>query len=151
MVPSTSGMSHFSGRNGLALLADPSDAGVLYVLGGQDQYQAALGDVWRTMDGGTSWRSQTPGANEAFPARASHVALLNPDGSAMFILGGADVSGMELNDVWVSADEGANWSRRASFGGARRNFGAVFDASGELVVFGGTPFTPAVSSAMCLA
>jgi hypothetical protein len=142
------GESRWTGRQGFSLVAEHLVAGKLYLINGWAN-GITLQDVWKSENGGVSWTPQTLVA--PFPGRKYHATVFYPDDTAMLVLGGLNASGATLNDVWASTDKGQTWSQRASFPGARSNFGAVIDGSGSLMLVGGIPFSTSVQAASCVA
>lgn len=141
-------LQRYPGRHGFGLMPKHGTSGELFIIGGRSPQERALGDIWHTMDKGATWNPVL--ADAAFPARAFHAAVMHPDDTAMYVLGGVDANGSNLNDVWVSTDLGKNWKQRASLVGPRRGLSAIVDTSGELLVVGGEPATASISSATCI-
>eukprot|EP00931_Biecheleriopsis_adriatica_P049365 TRINITY_DN28560_c0_g1_i3.p1 TRINITY_DN28560_c0_g1~~TRINITY_DN28560_c0_g1_i3.p1 ORF type:complete len:174 (-),score=18.52 TRINITY_DN28560_c0_g1_i3:207-728(-) len=150
-VIATPGLPQWAARHAHSLLAERAGAieSALYIIAGSGLGGVPLSDVWRSVDGGSSWYPQNMTA--AFPPRAHHAAVVSPDDSAMAVLGGLDSSQTPMNDVWVSLDSGVTWSQRAGLPSAVYGMGAIVDTYGAILVIGGTPYSPSVSAAACLA
>jgi hypothetical protein len=103
----------------------------MWVTGGQLN-GIGFGDAWHSADGVT-W---TRAALGAFPARAGHGALVDPDNGRLYVIGGYSTV-HRVNDVWSTAD-GVTWQQDTASTNfsPRENFGALFYA-GRMWVIGG--------------
>ena len=97
--------TQFSRRNSHAAVVLNNE---LYLIGGHDGTNA-LNDVWKSTDGKSWTREDTPSPpSTQFSRRNSHAAVaLN---NALYLIGGYDGTNL-LNDVWKSSDAGASWTR----------------------------------------
>jgi hypothetical protein len=77
----------------------------IIVAAGRDSNDKLSNNVWSTMDG-LSWTLLTTNV-AAFSPREG-VSLFNYDNN-LFIIGGIDNSGIALNDICYSKDQGINW------------------------------------------
>jgi len=150
--------TYWDGRAGLSAVASN---GFLFVMGGSVNDDIAVigpggtpriyySDVWRSDDNGKTWTeilSSAPWSNRA------GAVVLDKD-NEIYLLGGEygftcefDDSGMPsnpaecppyLNDVWKSADNGANWTELTSAAPWSKRPGHQCEVvQGEIVCFGG--------------
>ena len=80
----------------------------LYVIGGFDEHNKGLNDVWRTADG-INWMDITSYgsvSNRVWCGRSNHQVVVH--GDQLFVIGGYDEDGGVLNDVWMSSN-GLKW------------------------------------------
>ena len=109
----------------------------LTIATGRDVRNNLSNKAWSTMDG-LSWASLT-NDGEAFSAREG--AAVSYYDNSFFVVGGIDDSGNALNDVFVSKDQGINWSDTAYVMPEEftpRGFSSVIiDENGYMLLFGG--------------
>ena len=88
-------------RSGLRLVSFKEE---LYVIAGEVGFtpDTQLGDIWRSADGGVSWKLVT--ASPGFSPRSGHGVVVHPSGSALILVAGWP----ELHDMWMSAN-GTSW------------------------------------------
>lgn len=98
-------------------------------------------DVWRSVDNGIRWIQVTSNA-EWSPRSYPSVGLM-PDGSIL-LMGGLGNSGIGLNDVWSSTDEGATWKLVTPDAGWPGRYGQsmVVMPDGSIVIIGGLSYIP---------
>ena len=78
----------------------------IYVMGGSGAGGAASNDVWKSTDGGETWRQAAKtDAGSRFPAVYTHSSAAV--GSDIYVIGG--YRGDQINDVWKSSDGGETW------------------------------------------
>lgn len=97
--------------------------GTIYLMGGTDG-SSVFNDIWVSIDG-VNWAELLPAAD--WPARAFAASYVFPAGGylpAIWIVGGADVSGNGINDAWYSTDGGKNWAQT----GANFDVGGIYAA-----------------------
>jgi len=116
--------SHF----GFTVLEDGSVlvAGGAAPAGEDDAKRAAYADVWRGVKvegrGWVSWERMTSKAG--WSARWGHAMVAV--GSTVVLVGGREGdTGKLLREVWVSADNGATWTKRSDFPGEARMLHAM--------------------------
>ena len=122
-----------------------SATGTVLLMGGQQGNVGGTGgflnDVWAGGTDGTSWSRQSGQA--PWPARAEHLVILVPvdailNVELLYVIGG-EVSAGQVNDVWVSSDDGVTWAvvtLNAPWP-ARWGHSGVATSDGVLVVLGG--------------
>jgi PKD repeat protein/photosystem II stability/assembly factor-like uncharacterized protein len=110
--------------------------GSIVLMGGRESTGAFLNDVWRSTDNGATWTRMIEHTGWSPRFSLSSVAL--SDGS-IIIMGGWDRSGVFLNDVWKSTDNGATWSRIVEHAGWSPRFvhSSVAMPDGSIVLMGG--------------
>lgn len=85
------------------------DDGHIYIVGGQGIFgTGGINDVWKSVDGGSSWQVVTLAA--PWTARHSHAFARLPGGTRpgrLYLAGGDD--GRRMHDVWFSDDNGTTW------------------------------------------
>jgi len=113
-----------------------SASGQLVLYGGQDNTEAALGDLWLTRDDGTWRRLPDPAL------RARRLFAVAEMGSHAWIFGGAGKDSDPLDDLWRVDRETLAFERVATPGRrppARSAGTLISDAErGRLLLFGGT-------------
>ncbi len=86
-------------------------------------------EVWSTADG-FDWIRET---ENAFPGRAGQKGVVFND--VMYIVGGEDIAGAKLSEIWASTN-GRDWNRTdPSFGGRNAHSATVYN--GKVWVIGG--------------
>jgi len=112
-----------------------SDGSVL-LMGGSGPGSQLLNDVWRTQDGGRTWKELLESA--PWPARRGHGSAALPDG-AVILLGGLGPTHALLSDVWRSVDGGFTWERltHGAPWAARVDPGVASPVGGALLLLGG--------------
>jgi hypothetical protein len=96
-------------------------------------------DVYRSRNGGTSWRLQT--SNGGWTKRANHSAVSLPNGNIIIMGGFNDLTNPPqfYNDVWQSVDYGKTWTQvtaNASWS-PRCYHSSVVLPDGSIVIMGG--------------
>ena len=106
----------------------------IYVVGGRLTGGNTDNNVWRSSNG-SAWSQVTTSTGDNFTKRRSHTAAAL-DG-VLYVIGGVDTT--YRNDVWESADNGANWTTVAANQQAlgRAGHGSVV-LNGALYVIGGS-------------
>src|SRR5208283_539539 len=106
-------------------------------------------DVWRSVDNGIRWTQVTSNA-EWGPRSYPSVGLL-PDGTIV-LMGGLGNSGIGLNDVWSSSDEGATWKLVTPDAGWPGRYGQSMAVmpDGSIVIMGGLSYIPPYNSTVLL-
>ena len=131
-MPETFPVSGFGGYNFEAMY-NPR----LFIATGRDINNNLSNAAWSTMDG-LSWASLT-NDKETFSAREG--AAVSYYDNCFFLIGGVDDSGNALSDVYISKDQGVNWSDTAyvmheDF--TPRGFSSVIiDENDYMLLFGG--------------
>jgi len=94
--------------------------------------------VWRSQDQGSTWTKIKEHNESDWQTRAGGGATVLPNGHIIYAGGEGQISG-NLNDVWMSADEGVSWTRQnASAGWAPRMYpGLVALSNGKLILSSG--------------
>ena len=84
--------------------------GAIYIMGGEGT-GANLNDVWKSDDGGRTWREVTQPSSPRFDMRQNHSSVVLGEGDAaeLYVIGGQGSGSTRFNDVWKSADGGI-WS-----------------------------------------
>ena len=104
----------------------------IFVLGGYDNNNNVLNDVWFSVDG-KNWVLETDDA--VWARRRQHQALSH--NGRLYVLGGEDNNFSILNDAWSSAD-GKNWVLETDDAEwARRSSHQALSHNGRLYVLGG--------------
>lgn len=107
-----------------------SDGTFIHLAGGLDG-AGLTSQVWR-FDGSKWIRMAAPGA---FQPRKAHSMLSHA--GALYLLGGVDAAGRQLQDTWKSTDSGITWTLVSAAGfEPRSNFCAVSNGA-SLFVMGG--------------
>jgi len=110
--------------------------GNILLMGGYDSL-SLKNDVWQSSDSGVTWTliNDSPG----WVARWQFCSEVMPDGNVVLMGGGTDEGRTNLNDIWMSADEGRTWTQVNQHAGwsGRRGFGSAVLQDGTIVVFGG--------------
>jgi PKD repeat protein len=106
--------------------------GSIVIMGGLDNSDNLLNDVWRSTDIGASWLQQTGSAGWSPRSDFSSVAM--PDGSIV-VMGGTGLT----HDVWRSTDNGASWMQQTGSAGwsGRNEHSSVAMPDGSIVLMGG--------------
>jgi N-acetylneuraminic acid mutarotase len=109
--------------------------GTIVLTGGYNRTdRGAMGDVWSSADGGTTW--VLVNASPGWTPRAFHSTVVLADGS-MVLMGGSDENG-NRNDVWRSADGGKTWIQLPDAGwSARAGQSCVVMPDGSIILTGG--------------
>lgn len=110
----------------------------IWIAGGKDNGKNYLNDVWNSADGIT-WTQVT--TNSTFTGRFTHQVIVNND--QLFLVGGENADGVS-NELWVSENEGVDWTKvaqgdvRALPAGfkARKDF-SMFIQGGSVYIVGG--------------
>jgi len=120
----------WTARYGQSCVALPD--GSIVLMGGM-----GLHDVWRSPDNGSTWTEMTSSAPWS-PREFAGSAVL-PDGSVLLMGGVTGNNDNPMNDVWRSADKGANWTLMTGHAGwtPRADLSAVALPDGSVVVTGG--------------
>ena len=127
----------FSARSGHKLMVSGRD---LYVVSGDATLREILYDVWRSQDGGHTWRQMT-GMHRTFRQGAGNSSgraftVLN---SSIYVIGGSKAFTGNLNDVWWSLD-GETWTEirhRAGPKFSARRLHQVETVGQDIYVMGG--------------
>jgi PKD repeat protein len=108
--------------------------GSIVIMGGLDNSDNLLNDVWQSTDIGASWLQMKPNDGNGWPARSDFSSVALPDGSIV-VMGGTGLT----RDVWRSTDNGASWLlQTASAGWSGRNeHSSVAMPDGSIVLMGG--------------
>jgi len=109
-----------------------------WVLGGVDNTNSLLNDVWSTTDM-ENWQLET---NAPWSGRFGHSTVVFQD--KLWVIGGRDDTGV-LSDVW-SSEDGVNWIRVSEAAGFRERLShasVVYDD--KIWVFGGEHLTSSIS------
>lgn len=80
--------------------------GSIVLMGGYDG--SFRNDVWRSEDQVTTWTQLT--ADAPWTGRSGHDSVVFPDGNIV-LMGGKDGEDSYRNDVWLSTNKGANWTK----------------------------------------
>jgi len=109
--------------------------GSIVLMGGANG-SAYFNDVWRSTDKGVTWVQQT--ATAEWPKRFQHTSVALPDGSIVLI-GGTGMSGLPIDDVWRSTNNGTTWTQMTPSAGlsGRENTDTVVMPDGSIVLMGG--------------
>jgi hypothetical protein len=113
--------------------------GSIVLMGGENfRLSTRFNDVWRSVDQGATWTQMTAAA--PWTARSNHTSVALPDGSIV-LMGGyyRAETGIHLNDVWRSTDQGATWTQvtAAAEWTARSGHTSVALPDGSIVLMGG--------------
>ena len=95
-------------RSGFAALVSPWDALDVTVFGGSTLNFRCLNDIWRSTDGGLTWRCLAACAPWA-PRVDMGVCQLQ-DGTIV-LSGGDDWDNRFFSDIWISKDRGCSWQQ----------------------------------------
>ena len=122
-------------REGSASVALPD--GTILLMGGYGGFEGCYNDTWKSVDEGATW--VLVNASSGWAARAGHTSVVLPDGSIVLSGGRWVGSGVEYNDTWRSADNGATWTRMNASPGwaARDSHASVVLPDGSIVLSGG--------------
>ena len=114
----------------------PMPDGSIVILGGSGVSTMLANDVWRSTDKGSTWTQMTAAAEWSEREFLSSVSLL--DGSIV-MMGGSDIYGTMMNDVWRSTDKGATWTRLTdnAWWSPRYAHTSVATPDGTIVMMGG--------------
>lgn len=88
----------------------PDDS--IVMVGGFDQhlvYEAHLGDVWRSTDGGSNWTQLAPEDNWNLHGRGGHKMVALPNGT-IILTGGEGFAFDYEEETWASNNYGATWN-----------------------------------------
>ena len=126
--------AEWSGRIGHRCTVMPDKSIIL--MGGYDNDNNNLHDVWRSTDSGVTWSRVSESAG--WTERGLHSAVAMPDGS-LILMGGYDKSNNRLNDVWRSTDNGASWTLMNESAGwsDREGHTSVVMPDGSILLAGG--------------
>ena len=124
----------WSARIMFAAVALPD--GSIVVAGGVDSGYNRVKDVWRSTDGGVNWTQMS--SNAEWDVRNGHTMVALPNGN-IILMGGANGSSVEQNDVWVSTNNGTSWTQKTAAAGwtARVYLRAACNGS-KIVMCGGS-------------
>ena len=137
----------WSGRVYHSSVAMPD--GSIVLMGGEDNNNNLMNDVWRSTDNGATWTQMT--ASAGWSAREGHSSVTMPDGSIV-LMGGVNGEkrlgyGGGLDDVWRSTDNGATWMQMTASAGwsgrepngwsGRAYHSSVAMPDGSIVLMGG--------------
>lgn len=111
---STDGATWTQAVANAAFVARTDPAGVvhdnkMFIIGGRTSTNEFKNDVWYSTDGAT-WTEVTVAT--PFPGRARHKVISYDN--KLWLIGGESVDGAvttRYNDLWVSEDNGANWTK----------------------------------------
>jgi hypothetical protein len=92
-------------RSGFACCINPNDPSDISIFGGSTARFSCLSDVWRTTDGGVSWKHV---ANAPWSPRVDMACTQDSKG-VIYLAGGDDWDGNFFNDFWVSDNRGKSW------------------------------------------
>jgi hypothetical protein len=97
-----------------------------------------LGDTWAlSLDGAPAWTKLAP-VGSAPAKRHGHVAIYDPQGHRMIMVGGRNVSGSPFTDLWsLSLGDAPEWTHLAAGGagpGAMDHPSAVYDPKGGRLI-----------------
>jgi uncharacterized delta-60 repeat protein len=107
----------------------------IVLMGGYDNDNKYMNDVWRSTNNGATWTQMT--ASAGWSARAGHSSVVMVDGSIVLMGGDDGVIGLR-NDVWRSTDNGATWTQlTTSAGWAEESHNSVVMPDGSIVLMGG--------------
>ncbi len=131
--------------SGLSWLARASHTSVvmpdnsIILMGGENNNAGFMNDVWRSTDNGATWTEMSAGAG--WTARASLSSVMMPGSPDGIILMGGENSGIHMNDVWRSTDNGATWTEMKPKDiiewSARSGQSSVAMSDGSIVTDGG--------------
>jgi len=132
----------WAGRDGHATVID--SRGTIYVMGGRNGIgrTTLLSDVWRSTDGGKTWKEATPDA--PWRARDGLTAVIDSSGTIYLLIGA--YGSTPYNDVYQSSDGGATWTQTTTNSPWRSGQTAVIDSRGTIYVMGGAYGSTSFSS-----
>ena len=124
-------------------IAAATHKGNIYITGGAVPYSAANSedfainrDVWYSANG-ANWNQRNRAKNTLFDAgKYTTEHMMVSDGEKIYVMGGGNI-GRERNDVWVSSNNGQDWSRRNNAQWQPRLRGAATFFNGQIYVSGG--------------
>ena len=114
----------------------------IILLGGFDG-ESTVNDVWRSTNNGATWTQMKPNNYAGWLARDFHSSVAMQDGSIVLV-GGASMGIQNMNDVWLSTNNGTTWTKMPAedHGGAewsaREGHTTVAMPDGSIVLMGGT-------------
>ena len=127
----------WSERNSQSSVVMP-DGSIVLMGGGytSNTKNTDFNDVWQSTNDGALWTELTP--NAGWSARWGQSSVVMPDGSIV-LMGGCNVEGAIMNDVWRSTNNGASWIEMTTNAGwsARCSQNSVVMPDGSIVLIGG--------------
>ena len=132
--PQVNASSGWTGRDYHSSVVLPD--GSIVLMGGTGA--SIFNDVWRSTDKGVTWTRMTGLTGAEWSARYGHTSVALPDGSIV-LMGGWDIGGYPLNDVWLSTDNGATWTQQTAGAGWTTRYGhtSVVLPDSSIVLMGG--------------
>jgi hypothetical protein len=112
--------------------------GSIVLTGGRSEF-TNKNDTWQSKDNGATW--VLINASSGWPVRSGHSSVVMPDSRILLIGGKGDsISGdKNLNDVWMSTDNGATWSlvNASALTSGRHSHSCAVMPNGHLILTGG--------------
>ena len=106
----------------------------LVLMGGATGVSSVVNDVWLSIDLAVTWTQVTDSA--AFSARAGHAVAVEAGAQCaagcILLVGGLDITGTALNDVWLSSDSGTSFRQLTSAAAFRGRTGAQLTVSASV-------------------
>ena len=133
-------------RSGHAALVTSSGsviiAGGCYNKNGNPAARSFRGDVWKSEDGGKTYKLQASEDDSGWKARSGPRLVETSEGRLLIVAGEVGFTDdTQLVDIWGSDDEGVTWelvSEQPGFS-PRSGHGVVKAANGDLLVIAGWP------------